>query len=140
MAADRRQTSGFTLIEVLVALAVVGLALGAALSSTAGSIRNHTHVREQTLASWLAMDLRAELLLAEVKPAFLGPRPVTRMQWGQAFEAIAEPVAGPDTGPDAQADAAAGAPASASYRISVWPADNPDAVPVSLTLSRRRLE
>ena len=76
---------GFTLIEVLVALAVIGLALGAALTTTAASIRAHEHVRHRTLASWLAMDLRAELILAQAAPDFVGDQPVRFEQFGQPF-------------------------------------------------------
>jgi len=121
---------GFTLIEVLVALAVVGLALGAALSVTGSSIRSHEHARLNTLASWVAMELRAELLLANARPAFLGEDVVERRQWGQRFLAEVE---GPaqEEGEDR---------VWSEYAIRVWPADAPAFAPVALTAVREPFE
>lgn len=51
---------GFSLIEVLVALAVLGIALGAAVQSTGQQARNATYLRDRTLAHWVAMNQAAE--------------------------------------------------------------------------------
>ncbi|MDH3589103.1 MAG: type II secretion system minor pseudopilin GspI [Gammaproteobacteria bacterium] len=60
---------GFTLLEVLVALAVAvyGMLSITLAAITAGS--NATSLREQSLAHWVAMNQAAELRLAENWPA-----------------------------------------------------------------------
>jgi len=60
----RRSTgSGFTLLEVLVALAVLAIAMGAIIKTATQSIVNTAHLRDQTLASWVALNKINELLL-----------------------------------------------------------------------------
>lgn len=51
---------GFTLIEVLVALAVVGLALPALLFQVMGSVDNEAYLRDKALAQWVAENRMAE--------------------------------------------------------------------------------
>lgn len=48
------RANGFTLIEVLVALAVVAVALGAGLRAAAVATDNTLALRERTLARWVA--------------------------------------------------------------------------------------
>lgn len=56
---------GFTLIEVLIALAVLTIAL-AALVQAGGSRADHVgYLRDRTLASWIATDRIAALRLAD---------------------------------------------------------------------------
>jgi general secretion pathway protein I len=45
---------GFTLIEVLVAIAVVALAIGALMASMMRQIDGTMHLREKMIASWVA--------------------------------------------------------------------------------------
>ncbi|HBC57155.1 MAG TPA: type II secretion system protein GspI [Gammaproteobacteria bacterium] len=54
---------GFTLIEVLVALAIVAVALAAVLNSSSAHTRNLTYLKEKTLAHWVASNqlMEAEL-------------------------------------------------------------------------------
>ncbi len=47
---------GFTLIEVLVALAVTAIALGALIRGGAGTASNADHLRNKTFAHWVAMN------------------------------------------------------------------------------------
>ena len=47
---------GFTLAEVLVALAVLAIALAAVLGVTSQSIKTTIDLRDRTLAMWLAQD------------------------------------------------------------------------------------
>jgi type II secretion system protein I len=47
---------GFTLIEVLVALAIAAIGLAAALSVVTHSARNVNYLRDKTLASWIALN------------------------------------------------------------------------------------
>ena len=59
---------GFTLIEVLIALAVVALAL-LALTRTAGlQVRGFDALRERTLAGWVAANVLTETRLANRFP------------------------------------------------------------------------
>jgi general secretion pathway protein I len=62
MAAPCRH-GGFTLLEVLVALAILGIALMAALKSSGVVVRNATGLKERTFAHWVAMNRAAELEL-----------------------------------------------------------------------------
>ena len=59
---------GFTLLEVLVALAVVALGLSAAFAATGQSARTTEQLRVRTLAQWAAADALTALRLAEELP------------------------------------------------------------------------
>lgn len=50
----RRSTAGFTLVEVLVALAILAIALAAVLRAMGQAIDLSTDLRERTLALWVA--------------------------------------------------------------------------------------
>lgn len=51
---------GFTLIEVLVALAIVGLALPALLFQVMGNVDNEAYLRDKAFAQWVAENKLAE--------------------------------------------------------------------------------
>jgi general secretion pathway protein I len=59
---------GFTIIEVLVALAIVAFSLTAIASSMNQMIDASNSMRERTYASWIAQNKIAELRLANVVP------------------------------------------------------------------------
>jgi type II secretion system protein I len=59
----------FTLLEVMIALAVVGIGLVAASSSIAQLTRNGIYLRDKTLGHWIAMNKLAEMRLAEAWPS-----------------------------------------------------------------------
>lgn len=59
---------GFTLLEVLVALAVVALGLSAAFAATGQSARTAEQLRVRTLAQWAAADALTGLRLAGELP------------------------------------------------------------------------
>lgn len=46
---------GFTLIEVLLALAVIAISLTALLKATAQNVSNTQRIKEKTLSHWIAM-------------------------------------------------------------------------------------
>jgi len=52
---------GFTLLEILVALAVLAIALSAAIKSAGTYLGNEGYLKERTLAHWVAMNKVAEL-------------------------------------------------------------------------------
>lgn len=51
----RNNNTGFTLIEVLLALMVIAIGLAALLKSTAQSISNTQRIKEKTISHWVAM-------------------------------------------------------------------------------------
>jgi len=58
-----RLQSGFTLMEVLVALAVVAIALTAILGSSGRTVSNAASLRDTTLAQWVAENRLSEVRL-----------------------------------------------------------------------------
>ena len=59
---------GFTLVEVLVALAVVALGISAVFTATGQSSRSAEQLRVRTLATWAAADALTALRLANQAP------------------------------------------------------------------------
>jgi general secretion pathway protein I len=55
-----KQARGFTLLEVLVAIAVLSLALLAAIRSTSAAIQTTEALRQRIAADWVAADRLAE--------------------------------------------------------------------------------
>lgn len=51
----RAKSSGFTLIEVLLALAIIAIALTALLKATAQNIDNTHRLKEKSVSHWIAM-------------------------------------------------------------------------------------
>jgi general secretion pathway protein I len=60
---------GFTLLEVLVALAVLAIAMAALIKGGADNARGAAYLRDKTLAQWVAMNVVAEQRLAAGWPA-----------------------------------------------------------------------
>jgi general secretion pathway protein I len=60
---------GFTLIEVLVALAIASMGLAAVLSVVTTSARNGSYFRDRILASWIAQNKITELRLGTTLPS-----------------------------------------------------------------------
>lgn len=63
-----RRSAGFTLIEVLVALAVISLALLTIGGEMGAMVDTANTMRERTYASWIAQNKITELRLANVIP------------------------------------------------------------------------
>ena len=64
----RRRTHGFTLVEVMVALAIIALSLTAVAAKMARMIDTSNSMQERTFASWIAQNKITELRLANVIP------------------------------------------------------------------------
>lgn len=62
------RSRGFTLLEVMVALAIVALSLTAVAASMNQMIGSATTMQERTYASWIAQNKIAEMRLANVMP------------------------------------------------------------------------
>jgi general secretion pathway protein I len=63
------RTRGFTLIEVLVALAIAAIGLAAVLAVVTNSARNSVYLRDKTFASWIAQNRITELRLGTTMPS-----------------------------------------------------------------------
>jgi general secretion pathway protein I len=79
-----RGASGFTLVEILVALAVVAVALAAGMRAVAQSADAATLLKQRTLALWVAQNRLASAQLEAPWPA-VGGRNGQAAQAGAAF-------------------------------------------------------
>jgi general secretion pathway protein I len=64
----KRSSIGFTLIEMLVALAILAIALAAVQRAVSGSLDNAFELKQRLLASWVADNRLAELRALRVLP------------------------------------------------------------------------
>lgn len=60
-----KYSKGFTLIEVLVALAIIAISMGAALSTSGSQASNATYLKQKTIAHWVAMNEMTQLQIAK---------------------------------------------------------------------------
>ncbi|RUM94915.1 MAG: type II secretion system protein GspI [Thiothrix sp.] len=60
--------SGFSLIEVIIALIVLTLALSALIDSASSAASNTTHLQSKAFAHWVALNQMAEFRLAKQWP------------------------------------------------------------------------
>lgn len=86
----RSSLSGFTLLEIMIALTIMTIAFAAILSSESGSIHSSVRSRELNIAAWLARNLMVESEhLMEDKPfnelskeeSKNFPEPFQRFKW-----------------------------------------------------------
>jgi general secretion pathway protein I len=68
MIRGRRNYRAFTLVEVMVALAIIALSLTAVAAKMSRMIDTSNSMRERTYASWIAQNKIAEMRLANVLP------------------------------------------------------------------------
>lgn len=61
----RPSERGFTLLEVLVAVAILGIAMAAIIKSVSENTANAAYLREKTFAHWVAVNKLAELRVTE---------------------------------------------------------------------------
>jgi len=64
-----RQIRGFTLIEVLLALAVIAIALTALLKASSQDVYNTQRIKDKTLNHWVAMQAVNMIQTGLLKPA-----------------------------------------------------------------------
>ena len=80
----RGRHAGFTLIEILVALAIVAVALAAGMRAIAQSTDGASALKQRTLALWVAQNRLAAAQLESVLPP-VGERSGNAMQAGAPF-------------------------------------------------------
>ena len=88
---------GFTLIEVLVALAIVAIGMAAVLSSLTSSASTVVFMHDKTLANWVALNHIAEQRLLPQMPQLGktdGDLDFAGQKWHWAQEVVALPVQG----------------------------------------------
>jgi general secretion pathway protein I len=78
------QRAGFTLVEILVALAIIAVALAAGMRALAQATDSATLLKQRTLALWVAQNRVAVAQIESPWPA-LGPREGTAFEAGSAF-------------------------------------------------------
>ena len=66
---SRRHQSAFTLVEVLVAMFVVALGMGALMAALTAAASTTAQLREKSFAEWVALNRLSELRLKSVVPA-----------------------------------------------------------------------
>jgi general secretion pathway protein I len=76
---------GFTLLEVLVALAIVALSAGALLGSVTSSASNVIYLKQKTLAEWVALNRLTEVRIAVDMPG-VGKRKGSSTMGGMRWE------------------------------------------------------
>ncbi len=67
--ANRTFQRGFTLLEVLIALAIIAIAMAAVMRASAQSATNAAYLGERTLAHWVAMNKLMEFQLQNTWPS-----------------------------------------------------------------------
>jgi general secretion pathway protein I len=91
-----KRVGGFTLLEVLVALAIFAMVAASVLTATARSLQTASRLEDKTLAMWIADNHLSELQLAQSPVAdgraqgellFAG----RRWQWQSEVRATSEP-------------------------------------------------
>ena len=64
---SHHKSDGFTLIEVMVALTIIAISLGALLNTSGTQARSTTYLKQKTLAHWVAVN---ELTQIRIKKEF----------------------------------------------------------------------
>ena len=64
----KRTPNGFTLLEVLIALAIVAMSAGALLGTITSSASNVSYLKDKTLAEWVALNRLTELRIGQQFP------------------------------------------------------------------------
>ena len=80
----KKPTHGFTLIEVLVALVIVAIALGAGIKAAGALTNNAERLAQVSAAQWCAENMLTELRLTQQFPN-IGESPFACEQLGRSY-------------------------------------------------------
>lgn len=87
MLISNRPQRGFTLLEVLIAMAVISIALTAIITTGSNTTANTVYLKQKTFAHWVAMNRLAELQAEREWPS-VGSTSDTVEMMGQEWEWI----------------------------------------------------
>ncbi|OGT43506.1 MAG: type II secretion system protein GspI [Gammaproteobacteria bacterium RIFCSPHIGHO2_12_FULL_40_19] len=90
----KHKSAAFTLIEVLVALLIIAIALGAAVRSVNESVRVTTHVRDSVGAHWVGLNILSQIqtgMIAAPTPSNIAHGQVKMMNQEWQWTAQAKP-------------------------------------------------
>lgn len=91
---ERKRQRGFTLLEVIVALAVIAFALAAGVTAVSGNTRNAAGLQQRSYAHWVAMNKMAELQVTKQWPDLResrGEESLARHTWFWTIRVSATP-------------------------------------------------
>jgi general secretion pathway protein I len=94
---QRNSSRGFTLIEVLIALAIVAMSTGALLGTITSAASNIGYLHDKTLAEWVALNRLAEIRTAQLMPdkgKRTGNAVMGGMRWQWEQEVVELPIKG----------------------------------------------
>lgn len=95
----KKDITGFTLLEVLVALAVAGIGLAGVIKVAGGNAYNAQYLQEKSLAQWVAMNRIVEIRVKHEFPAIgdqKGDAEMAGRKWYWRQETKAAPFPIPD--------------------------------------------
>ncbi len=81
----KKQQTGFTLIEVMVALTIIALSLGALLSTSGSQAVSATYLKQKTLAHWVAVNELTQLRISKTFPSLGDKKGSTEMANNEWF-------------------------------------------------------
>ncbi len=64
-----RNNTGFTLIEVMIALTIIAISLGALISASGTQANSATYLKQKTLAHWVAVNELTQLRISREFPS-----------------------------------------------------------------------
>ncbi|HIP67039.1 MAG TPA: type II secretion system protein GspI [Chromatiales bacterium] len=96
MRVSTKKQKGFTLIEVMIALLVLGLALAALIRTSGSASANTAWMQDKTFAHWVAMNQLTEMQINKDWPKPGKKKDTTEMvdrewEWEATFSTTADP-------------------------------------------------
>ena len=76
-----RNSRGFTLLEIMVALAVLALAMGALVKTSSDYTSNQTYLRDRTMTAWVARNVLVQHQLENQWPRVGERKGTLEMGW-----------------------------------------------------------
>ncbi len=86
---SRHNSRGFTLLEIMVALAVLALAMGALIKTASDFTSNQTYLRDRTMTAWVARNVLVQYQLDNQWPRVGEKEGTLKMGW-QEWEWLAD--------------------------------------------------